>query len=77
MAKVIKVTGEQPFQVEAPHFAISPSDTGYTLAYSADGVHYDEWPEGTLAEKTQVVACAARGMYFKLLNNGSEVTVTY
>lgn len=42
MAKVIKVTGEQPFQVEAPHFAISPSETGYTLAYSADGVHYDE-----------------------------------
>ena len=77
MAK-IKISGEQAFQVEASIFAIGPSESGYTLNYSADGVNYIPWDDATLPEKTQVVANAALGMYFKLVDNTSEnVTVTW
>ena len=77
MARVIKITDEAAFQVEAENFAISPSPTGYTLNYSADGVNFTPWTEGTLAEVTQVVACAARGMYYKLVGNVGQVVITF
>lgn len=77
MARTFKIVDEAPFQVEAENFAISPSPTGYTLNYSADGVNFTAWPEGTLAEKTQVVACAARGMYYKLVGNVGTIIITY
>ena len=77
MAQRIKVTDEAAFQVEASNFAINPSATGYTLNYSADGVNFTPWSEGTLAEVTQVVACAAVGMYYKLVGNVGQVVVTF
>lgn len=77
MAQVKKVKDEEAFQVEAPNFAISPSPTGYVLNYSADGKNFTPWPEGTLAEVTQVVVCAALGMYFKLVGNVGDVVVTF
>ena len=77
MAQRIKVKDEAAFQVEASNFAISPSPTGYTLNYSADGVNFTPWSEGTLAEVTQVVACAAVGMYYKLVGNVGDVVITY
>ena len=77
MANRFKVMNEEPFQVEAHNFAISPSATGYTLYYSADGVNFTPWTEGTLQDVTQVVAGAALGMYFKLDGNVGEVVVTY
>jgi len=74
----IHISGEQPFQVGAPLFAIGPSDSGYTLNYSADGVNFTPWDEATLAEKTQVVANAALGMYFKLVDNTTEnIAITW
>ena len=51
--------------------------TGYTLNYSADGVNFTPWTDGTLAEVTQVVACAARGMYYKLVGNVGDVVITF
>jgi len=77
MAKVIKISGEQAFQVEASNFAISPSPSGYTLNYSADGEHFTPHTEGTLANTTQVVACAACGMYYFLAGNTGDVVITY
>ena len=77
MAKVIKITDEEIFQVEETNFAISPSPTGYTLNYSADGKNFTPWSDGTLAETTQVVACAARGMYYFLDGNVGDVTITF
>lgn len=77
MAKVIKIKDEEVFQVEAPNFAISPSPTGYTLNYSADGKNFTPWTDGTLAEVTQVVACAACGMYYKLVGNVGDLTITF
>ena len=77
MATKFKVMGEEVFQVEETNFAISPSPTGYTLSYSADGVNFTPWTDGTLAEVTQVVACAARGMYYKLVGNVGDVVITF
>ena len=74
----IRISGEQAFQVGAHTFAIGPSLSGYTLNYSADGVNYTPWDEGTLPEKTQVVANAALGMYFKLVDNTTDnIAVTW
>lgn len=77
MATKIKVIDEAHFQVNAPNFAISPSATGYILHYSADGIHFTAWTDGTLAGVTQVVSCGAAGMYYYLDGNVGEVIVTY
>lgn len=77
MATKIKVINEAQFQVNASNFAISPSASGYTLNYSADGVHFTAWDDVVPADTTQVVACGAVGMYYKLVGNTSEVIVTY
>ena len=50
---------------------------GYTLNYSADGKNFTPWTDGTLAEVTQVVACAACGMYYKLVGNVGDVVITF
>ena len=39
MANCIKIKGEAPFQVLSHSFIVSPSEEGYTLNYSADGIH--------------------------------------
>ena len=77
MAITLKIKNEAQFQVNAPNFAISPSASGYTLYYSADGVHFTAWNDVVPADTTQVVACGAVGMYYKLVGNTSEVVVTY
>lgn len=77
MAKTIKVNGEAPFQVEVPNFAISPSASGYTLNYSADGVNYTAVEDATAADTNQVVCSAAGGLFYKLVGNTGEVTVTF
>ena len=73
----IKITGEQPFQVNAHSFSCSPSAEGYTLNYSADGREYTAWSEATPANEVLVCCGHAKGMYFKLVGNNSEVNVCY
>lgn len=71
------IQAETPFQVLAHSFAISPSAEGYTLNYSANGTDYTAWAEATQANDTCVVNGAAKGMWFKLVGNKSEVEVNY
>ena len=73
----IKITGEQPFQVLATSFAVSPSAEGYTLNYSANGVEYAAWEEATPSNEVLVVNCVAKLMYFKLVGNASDVDINY
>jgi len=73
----IKITGEQPFQVNARSFAVSPSNETYTLCYSADGRDFTEWNESTPSGNNLVVNSIAKSMYFYLKNNNSEVTVVF
>lgn len=76
MAK-FKVNGEAPFQVLSHSFGISESNEGYTLNYSADGIDWTEWSEGTPANETCYVNFIPYGAYFKLAGNNSEVTIIY
>lgn len=75
MTKII--TGEQPFQILAHSFSVSPSTEGYTLNYSANGTDYTAWTEATPANETLVVNSIAKSMWFKLSGNNSEVSITY
>jgi len=73
----IKVSGETPFQVCAHSFSVSPSASGYTLQYSANGYDYTAYTESTPANETLIVNGCAKGMFFRLSGNSGEVTVIY
>lgn len=73
----INVKGESPFQVLANAFGVSASESGYTLAYSADGFSYTNWKEATPAGEVLFVNDLPKGAYFKLVGNTSDVVVTY
>ena len=73
----IKVKGEQPFQILAHSFAVTPSSEGYTLNYSANGEEYTAWEEVTPANETLVVNGVAKLMYFKLVGNQSDVEINF
>jgi hypothetical protein len=71
------ISGEQPFQVEAPRFCVGASESGYTLNYSADGVTYTPWEVGTPIGENLVVTEVAAGMFFFLEGNTDDVVVTW
>ncbi len=71
------ISGEQPFQVLAHSFSLSPSSEGYTLAYSADGVNYTEYETAVPADETLIVNGIAKAMFFKAVGNDSELVLTY
>ena len=73
----ISISGETPFQVLAHSFAVSPSEQTYTLCYSSDGIAYTGYADKTPANEVLVVNDIAKGMYFYLSGNTSEVTITY
>ena len=73
----ISISGETPFQVLAHSFAVSPSEQTYTLCYSSDGYEYTGYADKTPANEVLVVNDIAKGMYFYLSGNTSEVTITY
>lgn len=71
------VSGQNPFQVNSHSFAISPSTESYTLAYSADGISYTNYSESTPIGENLFVNGVPKGCFFRLMNNQSEVTITY
>ena len=73
----LKVNGSEPFQINAHSFAVSPSNESYTLAYSADGEEFTNYSEETPSGQTLFVNGVPKSCFFKLVNNQSEVTVTY
>lgn len=72
--KVI-VSGEQVFKVAKNQVAIGPSASGYTLAYSADGVNFTEYAEATPANENLIVNGVVQYSYLKLVGNEGEVVV--
>ena len=74
---VLKIQGENAFQVLSHSFSVSPSNEGYTLQYSADGINWTDYDEPVPANETLVVNDCAFGQYIKLSGNNSEVTVIY
>ena len=73
----MKIQGEKPFQILAHSFAVSPSAEGYTLNYSADGIDFTAWADSTPADEVCMVINVAKGCYFKLVGNNSEVNIQY
>lgn len=73
----MKIVGETPFQVLANAVCISPSKEGYTLNYSADGITYTAWDEAVPAGENLTISGVARGTFFKLVGNNTEVTICW
>lgn len=71
-----KITGETPFQVLTNSFSISPSNEGYTLQISADGVNYSNLFT-VAAGTTRLVTGVAANSYYRLLGNQSAIVVNW
>lgn len=73
---IVKINGEQPFQILADNFSISPSESSYVLQVSADGKEYsDLFSVG--AGITRMITGVAAGSFYRLKNNTSEVSVNW
>ena len=73
---ITKIKGEQPFQVLTNNFSISPSQEGYTLQISADGVNFSNlFTVG--AGVTRLVTGVAANSYYRLSGNESEVSINW
>lgn len=73
---IIKIQGEQPFQVLSTNFTISASESGYDLYFSADGVNYSKLFTVAANTNRQVTQVAA-GSYYYLEGNTDTVTVNW
>lgn len=72
------IDGEQPFQVSGAHSCIiSPSESGYVLQFSGDGINYTDWSEAVPANENCMVVNFAKFTFFRLKNNTSKVIVNY
>lgn len=72
--KVI-IENEERFQAKKNQFMVGPSQSGYTLAYSADGVVFTDYDTPTPANENLIVNGAMMYGWFKLKGNSGEVTV--
>lgn len=71
-----KINGAQPFQVLSDSFSISPSNEGYTLQVSADGVNYSDL-FSVASNTTKMCTGMSNGSYYRLNGNESEVVVNW
>ena len=70
------IVNDQPFQVLSDSFTISPSESGYELYLSADGVNYSQFitvPSGV----TKQMVDMNNGNFYRLMGNTSIVTVNW
>lgn len=73
---ITKITGEQPFQVLTNNFSISPSQEGYTLQISADGINFSNlFTVG--AGVTRLVTGVAANSWYRLSGNQSAVVINW
>ena len=73
---IYSINGEQPFQVMADSFSVSPSESGYDLYLSADGVNYSNF--ATVASGvTRQFTGMNDGNYYRLMGNTSLVKVNW
>lgn len=73
----MRILGEEVFSVPTDKFAVSKSNEGYTLNYSADGVSFTAIDKACPANEVAVYNGLAKGMVFKLVGNASEVYIQY
>lgn len=70
------ILNEQPFQVLTTAFSIGPSQTGYDLQISADGVNFSTL-FSVPADTTRMITNVARGSTYRCLGNEGEIVVNW
>ena len=73
---IYTIVGEQPFQVLADTFSVSPSESGYDLYLSADGINFSNFASVS-ANVTRQFTGMNNGNYYKLVGNTSTVKVNW
>lgn len=69
MAKVT-VSKEKEFRAQRNSFAVAPTSAGYTLAYSADGISWENDTDAVVpANETLMYIGAVPYAYYKLRGN--------
>ena len=72
----ITVHGEEVFRAQKDQFAVAPSEGGYTVAYSADGVHFTNDTDAVVpAGENLVYLGAMQYGWYKLVGNQGDVDV--
>lgn len=72
----ITVHGEQVFRAQRDQFAVAPSEGGYTVAYSADGVNFTNDTDAVVPAGENLVYLGAMTYgYYKLAGNQGDVDV--
>lgn len=71
----VTIENEEKFQAKKNQFMVGPSQSGYTLAYSATGVDFTDYDLPTPAGENLIVNGAVQYGWFKLKGNSGEVTV--
>lgn len=73
---IFNINGEQPFQVNSSSFSVSPSESGYDLYISANGIEYSKFATVAAGQNKQFVDMA-NGQYYILSGNTDEVQVNW
>lgn len=73
---ILKINGEQAFQINASSFTISPSQTDYVLQVSADGQSFSDL-FAVSANTTRMITNVANGAFYRLKNNEGEVSINW
>ena len=72
----ITVHGEQVFLAQRDQFAVAPSEGGYTVAYSADGVNFTNDTDAVVPAGENLVYLGAMTYgWYKLAGNQGDVDV--
>lgn len=76
MAKV-SVKKEEIFRAQKSSFAVAPTSAGYTLAYSADGISFENDTDAVVpANETLMYIGAVPYAFYKLVGNvDDDVTI--
>ena len=70
------IVGEAPFQTINGNFSVSPSNEGYTLQYSTDGINYSSYEDTVPANEVLIVTGVPLiPIFWRLYGNNSTVTV--
>lgn len=73
----MQVKNEEQFSIPTEGFIISPSSSGYTLAYSADGQSFTDYSEPTPANEVCIVRSGVKHVVYKLVGNADTVYINY
>lgn len=73
---ILKITGEQAFQINATNFTISPAAEDYTLQISADGAEFTDL-FNVSSGQTRMITNVANGAYYRLYGNTGEVSINW